>query len=50
MRANKWCKGLTAFLAACMLAGMHSSSAAASDYKLGYRKIHVHSLPYQGHG
>ncbi|SET63388.1 COG1361 S-layer family protein [Enterocloster clostridioformis] len=36
MRANKWCKGLTAFLAACMLAGMHSSSAAASDYKLGY--------------
>ena len=36
MRANKWCRGLTAFLAASMLAGMYPSSAAASDYKLGY--------------
>ena len=31
MRANKWCRGLTAFLAASMLAGMYPSSAAASS-------------------
>ena len=46
MRANKWCRGLTAFLAASMLAGMYPSSAAASDYKLATTPMPVKMIMF----
>lgn len=36
MRASKRCRGLTVFLAACMLAAASPANVMASDYKLGY--------------